>query len=42
MLGRDLFEDALHGVREPDDKEIADRAQVTADQFVKLLDNGVG
>jgi AcrR family transcriptional regulator len=42
MLGRDLFEDALHGVREPDDKEIADRARVAADQLVKLLESGVG
>ncbi|MFI0451259.1 TetR/AcrR family transcriptional regulator [Actinomadura sp. 6N118] len=41
MLGRDFFEDALHGVREPSDQEITDRARAAADQLMTLLRSGV-
>ncbi|WP_329081453.1 MULTISPECIES: TetR/AcrR family transcriptional regulator [unclassified Streptosporangium] len=41
MLGRDLFEDALHGVREPTETEIIDRAHTAADQLMTLLRCGI-
>ncbi|MEU1387867.1 MULTISPECIES: TetR/AcrR family transcriptional regulator [unclassified Nonomuraea] len=40
MLGRDLFEDALHGVRRPDDDEIATRARAATGQLMALLRSG--
>ncbi|MEO3876558.1 TetR/AcrR family transcriptional regulator C-terminal domain-containing protein [Nonomuraea sp. B12E4] len=40
MLGRDLFEDALHGVREPAEQEISDRAHAAANQLMTLLRHG--
>lgn len=41
LLGRDLFEDALHGVREPAEEELTDRAHSAANQLTTLLTSGV-
>ncbi|MFI6515399.1 TetR/AcrR family transcriptional regulator [Spirillospora sp. NPDC050679] len=41
MLAGGLFEDALHGVREPAEDELADRARTTSDQLMALLQSGV-
>ncbi|WP_328611282.1 TetR/AcrR family transcriptional regulator [Amycolatopsis sp. NBC_00345] len=40
ILGSDLFDDALHGIRQPTDQDITDRAHTAADQLLTLLDNG--
>ncbi|MEU7860593.1 TetR/AcrR family transcriptional regulator [Nonomuraea sp. NPDC049141] len=37
MLGGGLFEDALHGVREPTEEDITARARKAADQLMTLL-----
>ncbi|MGI5171242.1 TetR/AcrR family transcriptional regulator [Spirillospora sp. CA-253888] len=40
MLAGGLFEDALHGVREPAEDELAERARTAAEQLVTLLRSG--